>query len=154
MLTPPLDYSDSGLQRTARWEGFADQAYWDALGKVWTIGYGTTRGVKEGDRITRDEALRREQEDVQYVVDAINRDSTYPLDQHEFDALVDFAYEEGVHALETSTLWRLLMSGDPADALKEFEKWDYADGHPVRGILLRRQDEAAEFALGIEGDQT
>ncbi len=52
------------LDFLTRYEKFSPKAYWDSIGKVWTIGYGTTRylngvPVKEGDVITEPEAVNQ-----------------------------------------------------------------------------------------------
>jgi lysozyme len=52
------------LDFLTRYEKFSPKAYWDSIGKVWTIGYGTTRylngvPVKEGDVITKPEAINQ-----------------------------------------------------------------------------------------------
>ena len=39
-----------------RHEGCDLKAYWDSIGRVWTIGYGHTKNVREGDRISQVEA--------------------------------------------------------------------------------------------------
>ena len=152
-LNPPLAYSKSEQSLIEGFEGFSEVAYWDDLGKVWTGAYGHTKGVKEGDTYTREQGAELLSQDVLDVEDRINADSTYPLDQGEFDGLVDFAFELGIGALEGSTLWRLIMSGHPEEALGEFEKWDNAGGHPVHSILVRRQSDKAVFAVGLQEEQ-
>ena len=52
------------LDFLTRYEDFSPKAYWDSIGKVWTIGYGTTHylngdSVKEGDVITKSEARKQ-----------------------------------------------------------------------------------------------
>lgn len=34
---------------TAPWEGTENTAYWDRIGKVWTVCTGETKGVRKGD---------------------------------------------------------------------------------------------------------
>ena len=138
-------YSKRGLDLTEKFEGFRPQAYLDSVG-VPTIGYGHTLGVKMGDSCYRLQAESWLLSDAQKVVDSINNDYTGPeLTQNEFDALVDFGFNLGVHALEGSTLWRKLMAGDIAGAAAEFPKWDRAGGQEVAGLLRRRQSEQSLF---------
>ncbi len=143
-----MSYSKDGLALTESFEGCRLAAYPDpgTGGAPWTIGYGHTSGVNQGDVCTQDQAEQWLIQDVQAVVDAINRDCTISnLTQHEFDALVDFGFNLGTRALEGSTLWRKLMAGDVAGADAEFPKWDMAGGHVMAGLLRRRQAEAALF---------
>jgi len=146
MISPPLTYDAAGRALTEGFEGYADQAYWDDLGKVWTIGYGHTAGVKEGDSCNLAQADQWVLEDSQAVADAINRDCSFAdLTQDEFDALVDFGFNLGIGALEGSTLWRKLMAGDLKGADAEFARWDRAGGKEVPGLERRRLAEANLF---------
>jgi len=51
-----LALSAVGLVSIATWEGFREAAYDDGVG-IQTIGFGTTTGVKKGDRVTVEKAL-------------------------------------------------------------------------------------------------
>lgn len=144
MLNPPMQYSLDGLHLTERFEGCRLEAYRDSVG-VLTIGYGHTAGVKEGDTCTQEQAERWLQEDIQAAANAVNKYVNVSLTQGEFDALVDFTFNLGSGSLQHSTLLRLLNSGDPEDAAKEFERWDKAGGKVVAGLLRRRQAEESEF---------
>ena len=149
-LNPPMQYSAEGLALTESFEGYADNAYPDPISgaEPWTIGYGHTTGVQPGETCTKEQAEQWLLSDVETVVDAINHDCTYQLTQPEFDAMVDFGFNLGVHREESSTLWAKLMAGDLAGTEAEFPKWDMAGGRVVQGLLRRRQ---AEEALFIEG---
>ena len=48
--------SEQGLDFIKSFEGLRLQSYWDKDGKVWTIGWGHTRGVKQGMVITKAQA--------------------------------------------------------------------------------------------------
>ncbi len=140
-------YSKNGLSLTESFEGCKLTAYRDQAG-IWTIGYGHTRDVEEGDTCTQDEAENFLAQDLQRVTAQINKDVTVTLTQGEFDALVDFGFNLGLHALETSTLWRLLMAGDVQGAATQFPRWNHCGGHEVAGLLRRRLEEQKEF-LGL-----
>jgi len=139
-----MNYSGTGLGLTARFEGFRAKAYQDMVG-VWTIGYGRTIGVKEGDET--DEPTERAWMNRRF--DQISAHLTaalkVPLTQAQFDACCDFAYNLGEGALEHSTLWAKLNAGDFAGAAAEFPKWDHAGGKEIEGLLKRRLAEQAEF---------
>jgi len=144
-------YSQPGEALTEQFEGCRLAAYQDSAG-VWTIGYGHTQGVVEGMTCTEMQAFAWLQEDLLTVEKQINRDITVPLTQgkvpltqEEFDALVDFGFNLGCHALESSTLWKKLNAGDFKGAAAEFPKWDHAGGKEVAGLLRRRLAEQALF---------
>src|SRR5215469_13127525 len=102
-----MEYSDNGLKFTTQFEGLRLQSYQDSVG-VWTIGWGHTRNVGPGQSITQDQAMEFLKEDVQTCVDFINSHCKVQLNQNQFDALVDFAFNLGTGALGSSTLIRLV----------------------------------------------
>ena len=139
-----MQYSKRGLQLTESFEGCRYVAYQDVRG-VWTIGYGHTKGVEPGDVCTHAQAEAWLDEDTATAEVAVNRLVKVPLTQNEFDALVDFAFNCGVGALQGSTLLRLLNAGDDAKAAEEFERWTHAGGEVVAGLLRRRGAERDLF---------
>jgi lysozyme len=145
-----MEYSYSGQILTKKSEGFSLKAYLDSSG-VPTIGWGHTDGVRMGDICTISQANEWLMNDVQVIVDRINADITVPLTQGQFDALVDFGFNLGDHALQTSTLWKLLNSGDYAGAAAQFPRWDHAGGVEVEGLLRRRLAEKSEFNGDADG---
>jgi len=140
-----MKYSISGFALTKRFEQCRLVAYWDALGKVWTIGWGHTFGVSQGDVCTQEQADAWLVEDMAASEADVNTHVKVSLTQGEFDALCDFAFNLGRGALNNSTLLKDLNAGDYLTAAAEFEKWDHAGGKVVAGLLLRREDEEAEF---------
>ena len=50
-----MKISKEGIALIKKFEGIELQAYQDSVG-VWTIGYGHTKGVKEGDNISLKQA--------------------------------------------------------------------------------------------------
>jgi lysozyme len=137
-------YSQKGLDLTALLEGLRLEAYQCSAG-VWTIGYGHTKGVKKGDKITKEQALKCLREDVMESEAAVNRLVKVKLTQGQFDALVDFTFNVGMGALERSTLLRLVNAENFKDARKEFPKWNKAGGKVVAGLITRRVKEMEMF---------
>ena len=100
-----LALSASALVGIATWEGFSGSAYQDIIG-VWTIGFGSTSGVKQGQKIDPVAALQRKLTDVQKFEGAIKQCVTVPLHQYEYDAYLSLAYNIGPTAFCGSTLVR------------------------------------------------
>lgn len=75
----------------------------------------------------------------------VNAHVRVPLTQGEFDALVDFAYNVGVHAFSGSKLLQKLNAGDFAGADTQFRVWDKAGGRVIAGLEARRIGEAEMF---------
>ena len=140
-----MRYSKQGIQLTERFEAFRNVAYWDKLGKVWTIAYGHTRYVYEGMTCTKEQGIEWLLQDVELCEQDINSHVKVALTQHEFDALVDFCFNLGCQSLNGSTLLKLLNANNHAAAANEFEKWDHAGGNVVAGLLRRRLAEKDEF---------
>ncbi|MDU9394301.1 lysozyme [Pseudomonas sp. zfem002] len=138
--------SQRGLSLIKSFEGLRLHAYQDSAG-VWTIGYGATRGVKAGMSITRDQAERMLLNDVQRFEPEVQRLVTVPLSSNQWDALICFTYNLGAANLESSTLLRLLNSGDYLGAAEQFPRWNKAAGKVLPGLVRRR---AAERDLFLE----
>lgn len=133
--------SASALVGIAMHEGYSDTAIIPVPGDVPTIGFGTTEGVKAGDRITPPKALARALTDVQKYEGAIKRCVTVPLHQHEYDAYVSLAYNIGTGAFCGSTLVRKLNAHDYLGACQQILVWDKFNGKPLAGLTKRRQAE-------------
>ncbi len=114
-------------------------------GKPWTIGWGHTRGVKEGDTCTKEQADVWLEEDVEAAADTVNRLVKTKLKQHQFDALVCFVYNIGEPQFLTSTMLRMLKLGDLAGAATQFKRWNKNDGKVMRGLTRRRLAEEHLF---------
>lgn len=136
--------SQRGLSLIKSFEGLRLQAYKDAVG-VWTVGYGTTRGVKAGMSINKEQAERMLLNDVQRFEPEIERLVTVPLSQNQWDALVIFTYNLGAANLESSTLLRKLNAGDYAGAAEQFPRWNKAGGKVLAGLTRRREAERSLF---------
>ena len=136
-----LALSASALVGIAVHEGYSPVAYRPVPGDVPTIGFGTTDGVKMGDRTDPVQALTRKLADVQRFEGALRQCVRVPLHQHEYDAFLSLAYNIGPGAFCGSTLVRRLNAGDYAGACAEILRWDRFQGQPLRGLTLRRQAE-------------
>ena len=138
-------YSDAGLELTKRFEGLRLEAYQDCAG-IWTVGYGHTgRDVTPGRRVSEFEAEVLLRVDLRDAVACVNRYVEEPIEQHHFDALVDFCYNAGRGNFVRSTLLAKLNLGDFFGAAVQFGHWVNVDGKPVAGLIRRRAAEADLF---------
>ena len=132
------------LEKLMEMEGCRLEAYKDTAG-VPTIGYGHTKNVRMGDRITQywaKEMLREDIEEVEWQVKELNVART----EGQLDALVSFAFNLGIGRLTRSTLLKVIRNGgSKAQITKEFKKWVYADGKQLPGLVKRREWEAKRF---------
>lgn len=128
-------------------EGLRLVAYPDpgSGGEPFTIGYGSTTGVRKGDTITLDQAEARLDRDLMNAAAIVNQKVTAPLKQNQFDALVDFVFNLGGGNFSGSTLLKKVNAGDYAGAANEFEKWVKASGKTLPGLVTRRAKERALF---------
>ena len=140
LATKVLALSASALVSIAAFEGYEGKAYQDIVG-IWTIGFGSTGGVKQGQSIDPVSALQRKLTDVQKFEGAVKQCVKVPLHQYEYDAYLSLAYNIGPGAFCNSTLVRKLNQQDYSGACKEILRWDKAGGQPVAGLTRRRQAE-------------
>ena len=138
-------YSDAGLELTKHFEGLRLEAYQDCAG-IWTVGYGHTgRDVSPGRRVSEFEAEVLLRVDLRDAVACVNRYVEEPIEQHHFDALVDFCYNAGRGNFVRSSLLAKLNLGDFYGAAAQFGQWVNANGKPVAGLVRRRAAEADLF---------
>lgn len=130
------------------WEGLRTTAYDDG-GGVWTIGYGHTVGVRQGDTCTPAQAEAWLAQEVTEFAAGVSAAVTAPIEQNQFDALVSLAYNIGIGAFRRSTLLRKINAGEPA--ADEFGRWIHDNGKVINGLVRRR---AAERSMFVDADYT
>ena len=139
-----MKISNNGLDLVKHFEGCELKAYLCPAG-VWTIGYGHTKGVQEGDEWSESHAehmLEVEMEEYeQYINDLVEVE----LNQNQFDAMVSWVYNLGVGNLQASTLLKVLNAGDYAGVPEQIMRWNKAGGKVLEGLTRRRQAEADLF---------
>jgi lysozyme len=136
--------SDKGIALIKSHEGMRLNAYL-CPGKKWTIGYGHTSAageptVRQGMKITRQEAETILQRDLAMFEARVNRLVKVPLTQSQFDALVSFDFNTG--KLHSSTLLKRLNAGKHAEVPRQLMRWTQGDGKELPGLVRRRRDEA------------
>jgi len=142
--------SPAGISLIQRFEGLRLTAYRCEAG-VLTIGWGHTgRDVVEGLTINRARAEQLLIQDLSRFEVGVERLAP-GLAQHRFDALVSFAFNLGLTALQGSGLLRRIQAGDFEGAGAEFPKWVFAGGKRSEGLAKRRGIERLLFEGGLGG---
>jgi lysozyme len=136
-----LMLSAATLVSMALHESYRGDAYLPTPNDVPTVGFGTTEGVKIGDKITPERALVRLLADAGKYEQAVKRCAPVPMYQHEYNAFVSLTYNIGEGAFCKSTLAKKLNTGDYEGACLEILRWDRQASKPLRGLTIRRQAE-------------
>ena len=139
-----MKISKEGIALIKKFEGIELQAYQDSVG-VWTIGYGHTKGVKEGDNISLKKAEEMLEEELVEYEGYINDMVKVRLDQNQFDALVAWVYNLGPTNLSKSTLLKVLNKAIYEEVPFEIKRWNKAGGQVLNGLVRRREAEALLF---------
>jgi lysozyme len=144
-----MEASKTAFDLIKLFEGFEPKAYL-CPAKVWTIGYGKTEGVREGDTITLDQANADliAEVNLKFAPD-VSKVLKVPVTQGMFDALVSFAYNLGIGNLSNSTLLRKINDSDYVGASLEFDRWVYAGNKVLPGLVRRRTAEKELFVKSI-----
>lgn len=134
----------AAMALAAGFEGVRYVPYQD-VGNVWTVCYGETLGVKEGDTATPAQC------ESQLIASLLRHNKPFESLPRELPtqvhlAALDFCYNVGVGNCTRSTLWRHLETGRYDQACGEFTKWRYAAGRDCsqagsqcRGVWERRK---------------
>ena len=140
-----MTISQDGIDLIKSFEGCKLTAY-QCPANVWTIGYGHTANVKQGQTITQEEAEAFLESDLQPFVKAVRSKVNELLTQNQFDALVSFAFNVGVSAFSSSTLLKK-VNADPNDKTisDAFARWNKAGGKVSQGLVNRRNKEASFY---------
>ncbi|KAB2674862.1 lysozyme [Brucella sp. MAB-22] len=127
---------------TAPWEGMENQAYYDKLGKVWTVCLGETKDVKKGDYYT-DKQCREK------LITRLENDFRQPLRKciRTFDqapisvqaSMLDLSYNIGTGAACKSTAARRMSERQWRAACNAMTAFNRAGGKVVDGLKKRRE---------------
>ena len=139
-----MKISEEGKALIKKFEGCKLEAYKCPAG-VWSIGFGFTKDVKEGDTWSQDHAEHMLDVELEEYEGYINDLVDVPLEQHQFDALVAWVYNLGAGNLISSTLLIKLNAKEYADIPHEIQRWNKAAGEVLEGLVRRRKAEALLF---------
>lgn len=140
-----MTISEQGVAFIARYEGCRLEAYKCPAG-VWTIGYGHTAGVKQGDRLSStEEAIKLLRDDLKKYGEAVNICKkkgliSFPLQQCQFDALTSFCYNCGAGNLQ-----KLVEGRDEYTIADKILAYNRGGGKELPGLTRRREEERAMF---------
>ena len=157
-----MNTGEQGISLIKRFEGCKKRPYRCPAG-LWTVGYGTVLYLDqiklkmperlayplkpEDDReFSQDEIdgfLRKELGSTERGVARYCPAATH--NQSQFDALVSFAYNCGVGALQRSTIRMAYNRGDIEQAADGFLKYTRGGGKVLPGLVARRNAERSLF---------
>jgi len=115
---------------------------WEALnGKPWTIGYGHTKGVKQGDVCSEQQAYKWLQEDMEDAAALVRRNVPWEMAQGQFDALCDMAFNMGNEFMRKDDIQAdfddVLRSGDICEIRKRIPTFRKGGGVVLPGLVKR-----------------
>ena len=132
------------INKIIEFEGCKLKAYKCPAG-IWTIGVGHTKGVKQGQTITKAQAMTLLKGDLLPCENYVNNLGVCKT-QGQFDALVDFSFNLGSSALGRSTLLKYIRQGMEEQYIRnEFAKWVNSKGERLKGLVIRRAWEADRY---------
>ncbi len=135
--------SRAGIALIKEFEGCRLTAYSCPAG-VLTIGHPE---VRPGMQISKEDASRILQSDLRMFEYGVLDNVVVPLEQHQFDALVSFAFNLGVGNLKKSTLLTRVNEGKfdavPAELMKWTKSRVNGELKDLPGLVRRRRAEAA-----------
>jgi len=139
-----MNISEEGKALIKKFEGCELDSY-ICSGGVWTIGYGHTAGVKQGDKINQDEADHLLTGDLEEFEGYVSNAVEVALDQNQFDALVAWTFNLGPSNLKSSTMLKVLNEENYSKVPSEMKRWNKAGGKVLEGLIRRREAEALLF---------
>ena len=129
------------------YEGFSSTPYHATPDEPFlTLGYGSTRHsdgtpIKSTDRITREDATKLMQGELEAYKKLMLKCVKVPLYQYEFNAYASVTYNIGPTNFCSSTLVKKLNQEDYKWACQQILKWDKQKGKTLKGLTARRQEE-------------
>ena len=138
--------SEQGLLLIGNAEGCQQKPY-TCPADVLTVGIGTTDAV---EKITPHKVYSLPEiaelyaKGIKQAETCVNRYANgQTMPQGAFDALVSITFNAGCGKLKNSTLFKMARKGYSKVMCSQFERWIYANGIPLKGLIERRQKEKA-----------
>jgi lysozyme len=128
----------TGIDLIKEFEGCKLNAYKCPAG-VWTIGYGTTNKVKEGDSVSQEQANRLLNLDVEQVANRLyHLQINYRLRENTFNAFLSFFYNLGFNNPQAE---RFKKGVDIDTIINNMLLYNKANGKILEGLNRRRKAE-------------
>ncbi|MCM1045655.1 MAG: peptidoglycan-binding protein [Candidatus Gastranaerophilales bacterium] len=143
-----MKISQNGIDLIKQFEGCRLDAYKCPAG-VWTIGYGHTAGVEQGQKISAAQAEAYLRADLEKYEKKVDKYSKYGWNQNEFDAMVSFAYNVG--SIDQLTAGGTRTRTVIAEKMLQYNK---GGGKVLSGLTRRRQAERKLFLQSCTGATT
>ncbi|MFC6277299.1 lysozyme [Psittacicella hinzii] len=140
---------NTALKYVKRFEGLKLKPYLDPVG-IQTIGYGITdkevlKKYKNGmDEKTAHYLLLKELKTFATQVDDLVK---VKLNANQKAALYSFVYNVGIGNFKKSTMLKLINENKLEQAATQFDRWTYASGKQLNGLINRRKTERELFEL-------
>ena len=136
--------SNYAIESIKQFEGCKLTAY-KCPANVWTIGYGHTKNVTSGMKITQVEANNFIKSDILPIEMFLNK-LKINLKQGRYDALIDFMFNLGITKFKNSTLFKLIKSkASDKNICNEFMKWVHVGSKVLPGLYKRRVWECEQW---------
>lgn len=132
----------------SHFEGRSLVSYLDPVG-IPTICYGSTAGVKLGQTKTPEECSALLAGELGQACASVDKAVRVPLTPARRAALCSFVYNAGATAFQASTMLRLLNQGDTRGACAQLDRWVYASGQKLGGLVKRRAAERELCEVGL-----
>lgn len=148
VVTDPVSMATPMIQG---FEKFSSRAYPDPAGQTvtWSIAWG--HQIRAGDPYDRNSTISRAdgdallRQDVTGAYSCVLENCSVDLTENQAAALISFCYNVGCGAFSSSTLLRLVNSGDFDAAANQFPLWIHANGAVLDSLVSRRQQEQTLF---------
>ena len=133
-----------------RFEGLKLKAYHDPVGYP-TQGYGRLLSRVKWEDLSKYPDITLEIAEDWLKIDLIKslkstlRLLPVSLTDSQLAALTDFSFNLGAGQLQISRLRKEILQANHDEAARQFLRWVYAGGKPLKGLVLRRQAEAQLF---------
>ena len=145
-MTPPriparyLALSAAALVALFGYESYTDRAVVPTKNDRPTVGFGSTfredgSPVRMGDTIEPVQAVKRSHAHIQRDETGLKRCLTGDLYQHEYDVLVDFAYQYGVPATCRSSMVKHINAGRYAEACDAYLLYKFSGGYDCSTLI-------------------
>lgn len=136
------------IQLIKQFEGCKLETYLCPAG-IPTIGYGSTYNL-DGSKVQLGQKIDLNQAE-QLLITKLNSEYTNQLNSvltanlndNQYNALLDFVYNEGIGNLKSSNLLKLVnINPNDTNIKNELMKWCYGEGKLLQGLVARRNAES------------